>query len=130
MIVLDASALVEMLIRSGRGRRVERLLGEQQETIHSPHHIDLEVASALRRLAFGRFVPERTAARALGMVAGMDMQRYPHTDLLPRIWELRRNATVYDAAYLTLAEVLRAPLLTCDAALRDVPGCTAEVVCV
>jgi predicted nucleic acid-binding protein len=130
VIVLDASALVELLLRSDRGRRIQRVLQEPAQTVHAPHHVDLEVASALRRLTQDALLAEPAAAQALGAVAGMDIQRYPHTDLLPRIWTLRHNATIYDAAYLVLAEVLAAPLVTCDSALVNVPGCRAEVVCV
>ena len=35
--------------------------------------------------------------------------RYPHQPFLVRIWELRRNLNAYDAAYIALAEALRAP---------------------
>jgi predicted nucleic acid-binding protein len=56
------------------------------------------------------------------------LHRYPHDVLLPRIWELRQNVTAYDAAYLALAEVLVAPLVTCDSRLSSAPGHTAEVI--
>ena len=58
------------------------------------------------------------------------LERYAHDVLLPRTWELRHNASAYDAVYLALSEILAAPLLTCDSALVNVPGCEAEVVCV
>ena len=57
----------------------------------------------------------------------MPLRRYAHTPLLERIFELRDNATAYDAAYLALAEELDAPLLTRDDALRAVPDCSADV---
>jgi predicted nucleic acid-binding protein len=44
-----------------------------------------------------------------------------------RCWELRGNLTAYDAAYAALAEGLRAPLLTADAALAHVPGLPCQV---
>jgi len=53
--------------------------------------------------------------------------RYPHQILLTRIWDLRANATAYDAAYLALAEALAATLVTCDQALASIPGHAARV---
>jgi len=42
----------------------------------------------------------------------------------------RHNLTAYDAAYIALAEVLHAPLVTCDRALASAPGhrATVEVI--
>ena len=58
---------------------------------------------------------------------GLPVDRHPHDVLLPRIWELRHNATAYDASYLALAEVLDAPLVTCDRRLASVPEQSAIV---
>jgi predicted nucleic acid-binding protein len=60
-------------------------------------------------------------------VTVLDVERYAHDLLLPRIWELRRNATAYDACYLALAEALAAPLLSCDARLASAPGHRVQV---
>ena len=60
--------------------------------------------------------PARGAA-ALEDLADMNIQRYAHEPMLARIWQLRANMTAYDAAYVALAEVLEAPLLTLDAKL-------------
>ena len=107
---------------------MRRWVEDPDQTLHAPHLVDVEVANALRRLAAKDVISHRTAARALALAAGLDLQRYPHTDLLPRIWELRHNATAYDAAYLVLAEVLEVPLVTADSALAEVPGSRAEVL--
>ena len=127
MIVVDASAAVELLARSPTGRRVAERVSGADETLHAPHLIDIEVTHALRRLALTRTITARTATARLAALATLAMERYPHTDLLGRIWELRENATAYDAAYLALAEALEAPLLTCDRALAAVPGTRAVV---
>jgi predicted nucleic acid-binding protein len=47
--------------------------------------------------------------------------------LLPRVWQLRHNFSAYDAAYVGLAEKLRAPLITRDGRLANAPGHTAIV---
>lgn len=57
----------------------------------------------------------------------LEIERHPHDLLLPRIWSLRANATAYDAAYLALAELLGAPLLTRDARLAAVPGVSVSI---
>jgi predicted nucleic acid-binding protein len=59
----------------------------------------------------------------------MLLARVPHVALLPRIWQLRHNLSVYDAAYVALAEALGAPLLTADRTLAAVPGLRCESSC-
>lgn len=67
------------------------------------------------------------AAMLVRDLVDLPIRRYPHTRLLPRAFEFRKNATVYDGIYLALAEALDPPLVTGDAALGDVPGCVAAV---
>ena len=66
-------------------------------------------------------------SEALQDLAGLPISRYAHEPLLPRIWELHSNLTAYDAVYIALAEILEAPLLTCDAKLRSASGHRALV---
>ena len=127
MIVLDASAVIELLLGTRVGAVVARRIAPFGESLHVPHLIDLEVAQALRRDARSGQMSEGRAAEALEDLADLDLSRYPHDVLLSRIWALRRNATAYDAAYLALAELLPAPLLTADARLARVPGVRARV---
>ena len=97
MIVVDASAILEILLNTPAAERVAN-----------------------------RIFDER-AALALDDLAALPLQRYPHDMLVARIWELRKNATAYDAAYLALAESLGATLVTCDARLARVQGVAAKV---
>ena len=128
MIVVDASAVLELLLRTDKVPRLEERLLARGESLHAPHLLDLEVAQVLRRhAAAGDLSPER-GREALADLVDLPVHRYPHDVLLPRIWELRKNVTAYDAAYLALAEVLIAPLVTCDARLASAPGHTAAVV--
>lgn len=127
MIVVDASAAIEMLLVSARGTRVAARVLRAGETIAAPHLIDLEVAQVIRRyVASGELAAER-GEQAVHDWLEVPVARYPHDVLLPRVWELRHNVTAYDACYLALAEVLDAALVTCDRRLASVPGQAARV---
>ena len=121
MIVVDASVVVTALADDGPdGERARgRLVGEQ---ITAPHLIDVEVVSAWRRLAAAGHLEERRAAFAQADLRALPITRVPHAPLMERCWELRRNMTVYDAAYVALAELVEAPLLTADASWRPRPA--------
>lgn len=129
MIVVDASVLVTALGDDGPdGQRVRsRILGER---LAAPEVVDLEVVSVFRRLrASGRLDDDR-AGVAVSDLQALRMQRVPHRALLERCWELRENVTVYDAAYIALAERLESTLLTADRRLTKAPGtrCSFELL--
>lgn len=126
MIVLDASALVELLV--GGTPRAVALAGRiRTETLHAPHLIDLEVLSVLRTLEKRRAVSSSLAAQAASDLVTIAMTRYPHEALASRIWQLHGNLTPYDACYVALAEILGVPLVTCDARLAGAPGHRASI---
>ena len=127
MIVLDASAVLELLLNTEGGRRVAARIADPGESLHAPHLLAVEVTQVLRRYVATRSVPEEIAVAALDDLAGLDVARYAHEPFLPRVWELRANVTVYDAVYLALAEALDAPLLTFDQRLAAAPGHAAGV---
>jgi predicted nucleic acid-binding protein len=125
--VVDASALLELLLGTSRGARVEVRLLDPNETLHAPHLIDLEVTQVLRRYVLAHDLSVIRAGQALDDFLDLPLLRYPHYLILPRIWQLRHNLTAYDAAYVALAEVLKAPLVTCDGNLADAPGHGARI---
>ena len=128
MIVLDASAVVAVLLDPGQGaERIRERVESPGESLHVPHVMDLEVLQALRRLALNGALSQRRSAEVLEDLANILFIRYPHTSLVERIWELRENLTAYDAAYVALAEALEAPLVTMDARLAQAPGHNAAV---
>ncbi len=125
MIVADASAAVSALLHDGPAR--ERF-GDQ--SLHAPHLIDFEVASALRNNVLGGHLRTTNAEQALARWSRTAIERYPASGLLPRVWELRANLTPYDAAYVALAEALDCPLLTADKRIATAPNlrCAVHVV--
>ena len=127
MIVLDASAVVEWLLRTERGSRIEAKIFPRTETLHAPHLLDVEAAHALRRYARDREVTEARAEALIQDLLLLRIFRHRHTSLLNRVWELRHQLTAYDAVYVALAEALDAPLLTCDAKIAAARGHRAMV---
>lgn len=117
LIVVDASAIIEVLLQTAAGRRVGQRIFGVNETLHAPHLIDLEVTQALRRFVRSGALAANRAGEALADLMDIPMTRYAHSVLLPRVWQMRDNASAYGAAYLALAEVLDAPLVTRDGVL-------------
>jgi predicted nucleic acid-binding protein len=126
LIVLDNSALVEFLVGADElGEKVRATtVGER---LAAPYAVDLECASTLRGLVRGEKLLVAEARRALELLGIIRMTRYGHIPLLPRIWQLRHNMWPYDAAYVALAEVLDAELVTLDSKLTRVPGISCTV---
>lgn len=127
MIVLDASAAIDLLVDDEMGPAVVDRVTRRAETIHAPHVIDVEVASALRRHVLHGAIPETRGLAALKQFRTLRIARYPHARLIPRAWELRHAITAQDAMYVTLAEALEAPLVTTDAAIARSSGHRAVV---
>ena len=130
MIVLDASALVELLLQTRVGRAIASRVADPTLGLHVPHLVDVEVAQVLRRFVREGEIDAPAAAEALDDLRDLDLQRHAHEPLLDRVWALRQNLTAYDAAYVALAEVLDAVLLTCDRRLSRAAGiaCRVEVL--
>src|SRR5690349_9345902 len=119
MIVLDASAVVEWLLQTPVGRRIDKRIYSSGDTLHAPHLLDLEVAQVLRRLSYQGAIEQERADEAFQDLQDLRIHRYPHFVLLTRIWQLRHNFSAYDAAYIVLAETLGAALLTRDRRLAS-----------
>jgi predicted nucleic acid-binding protein len=125
VIVLDASAVVDWLLQTEAGRRLESRIYSRGESLHAPHLLDLEVVQVLRRLVREAVISAQRADHAIQDLLDLRVTRYPHFVFLPHIWRLRHNLSAYDAAYIALAEQLGATLLTRDARLASAPGLSA-----
>lgn len=126
MLVVDASVVAVALVDDGPDGDLcrARLHGEW---LAAPELMDLEVLSVMRRQVAAGAVDVRRAGLALGDLAALPIRRVPHRPLLQRCWEVRSNLTAYDAAYVVLAEVLDATLLTADRRVAQAPGLRCEV---
>ena len=130
MIVLDASAAVDWLLQTAAAPSIESRIFVRNQSLHAPELLDLEVVQVLRRLVRERALSASRAEAGIEDLLDLRITRYPHSLLLPRIWQLRHNLSAYDAAYVVLAEKLGATLLTRDAKLASASGhaATIEVV--
>lgn len=127
MIVVDASVVVDLLLRTEDAEALGELILGRDDAVSAPHLMDVEVAQVLRRyVRLGDISPERAAA-ALDDLAALPIDRYPHTLLLPRIWGYCDNLTAYDATYLALADALDCRVVTRDARFASAPPAAGRV---
>lgn len=127
MIVVDASALTAALVDDGPvGIDARNLLASDPEW-SAPAHLPIEVAAALRGLALGGRLVVQRARVALRALRTLELDLIDPRILVNRTWDLRHNATAYDAAYLAAAEALGCPLITADQRLQGVPGVRCPV---
>ena len=104
----------------------ERLFGSRQP-VAAPHLLDVEVLHVLRRFNRTNRLPAARAEQALDDLGALAITRYGHELLRPAMWRLRNSLTAYDAAYVALAELLDAPIVTCDARLARSRGHGASI---
>jgi predicted nucleic acid-binding protein len=127
MLVVDASAIVDLVLAMPpHAASIARRL-RAQPLLAAPHLLDAEVAAALRNRVLRGKLPSSGALAAIEDLLALSIERFPHAPLLSRAFALRDNASLYDALYLALAETLEAPLLTRDRRLAGVPGVAVRV---
>jgi len=128
MMVIDASAAVDLLMGTPKGRQVASRIAK--EILHAPAILDLEVAQALRRWERSSQIDRTQAADAIENLLQLPLIRHAHDPLLRHIWSLHHNFTAYDAAYLALSAALGCIFLTCDTRLASArrQGFSVEVL--
>lgn len=124
MIVVDASALVDLTAMRTPGALSERL---REGDLHAPHLIDVELTNALRGLVARGRLAAADAMHARADASALALTRYPHLLLVDRAWDLRHVMSAYDGVYVALAELLSAPLVTCDKRLARSHGHDATI---
>jgi predicted nucleic acid-binding protein len=126
VIVIDASALVEMLFATPTGLRVADNV-RSASAVASPQLVIVECLQVIRRMHANGTVDARTAGDLVGDLLALDLDLYDHLLVAERVWQLRATLTAYDAAYVALSELLDAPLVTTDGKLANAPGNRAQV---
>jgi predicted nucleic acid-binding protein len=126
VLVVDASVVVDLVGRF-RPQPIEALLWAEDSVLAAPELLDVEVLQALRRLDKDGAIPS-SRADVVELLQALRIRRYRHHSLRDAIWSLRKNMTAYDAAYVALARLLDATLVTRDAKLARAPGLDIQVV--
>ena len=127
MIVLDASAVVDWLLQTPAGKRIEQHIYARKDTLHTVYLLDVEFAQVLRRLVREGRLARKRAEEAIEDLVVLRVTRYAPVLFLDRIWQLRQNLSAYNAAYVALAEELQAPLITRDQGIAAAPGHKATI---
>ena len=127
MIVLDASAAVDLLVEPATQTGALRARLREASIVYAPHLMDAEVANALRRKVLQGRIDQLTARRAIRRLGAMRLKLRPHRPLLGRAFALRHQLAAYDAIYVAMAEATGATLLTRDARLGRTTGHRARV---
>lgn len=129
MLVVDASCLFEVVVGSTAGEQIrQRLLKDTQHS--APHLVDAEVLAVIRAHRLAGKIDATAANQAVEDLRSWPGDRYGHTLLIPRVWELRHAIRVADGLYVALAEMLDATLLTLDTRLAGAhgPECQIELI--
>ena len=125
-LVCDASAVVTVLLDSGLdGAWLTQRLATAD--LFAPALLPFECSKVIRRHENGGLISSDQAAQAHADLLDLPMGLVPYESFAQRVWQLRRNLTSYDAAYVALAEALDAPLITLDRRLAEAPGITCRI---
>lgn len=121
-LVVDASAVAEILFGTEAGRRAAVLLDRHE--LLAPQHLTAEVASVVRGWSVSQQITDEQASRAFLEFDALGVEQVPMMSMLPAVYALRHNISAYDAMYVVLARAAQCSLLTLDARLAaSAPDC-------
>jgi predicted nucleic acid-binding protein len=127
-VVIDASALVDLMVQSERAPAVAQAVGSTDMV--APDVVNPEVLAILRRLERTGELGAREAVQAVDDLMDAPVRRFSTLPLLAEAWTLRANVSAADACYVVLARILRCPLVTADRKLSRAPGLGVPLVMV
>jgi len=127
-VVIDASALVDLVVQSERAPAVAQAVGSTDMV--APDVVNPEVLSILRRLERNGRLTAPQAVRAVDDLNDAPVRRFSTRPLLAEAWTLRANVTATDACYVALARILRCPLVTADRKLSRTPRLGVSLITV
>lgn len=126
LCVCDASALAAVLLDSGAdGAWVSAAISVTD--MAAPALVLWETANVIRRQELAGTISSDQAAQAHGDLIDLRIELWPYELLAPRAWQLRHNLSIYDAAYVALAEALRVELITLDRRIGRASGISCSV---
>lgn len=128
MIVLDASALVDLLLRTDRADWVEAWFPRASPQFAAPDLIGYELLSALRRNVAAEACSPAAADRVIRTFRRLPKRLYPVEAAMVSTWALPDAVSIADALYVTIAGALGAPLVTTDARLARSAGTGAAAI--
>jgi len=125
-VVCDASAVVAVLLDGGAAGRwaTDAVAGTE---LVAPSLLTYECANVVRRHELAGIVSADQAAQAHSDLLDLAIEHWPYELVANRIWELRRNLTVYEASYVAVAEATQSTLVTLDHAIDRAPGLQCAV---
>lgn len=129
-LVLDASAVLDLLLRNDRGEQLRRgLTWRANEDMATVAHLDAEVFSGLARTHRAGEIDAKDVSFLLRRLGDMVMARMPITaELLDAAWDMRHNIAARDALYVAMTRALGAELVTTDDRLANaVPDLVANL---
>jgi predicted nucleic acid-binding protein len=127
-VVIDASALFELVVKSELAPAVTQAVGDTDMV--APDVVNPEVLSILGRAERRRTLTAQRAVQAVDDLMDAPVRRFSTLPLLAEAWSLRANVTAADALYVVLARILRCPLVTADRKLSRAPGLGVPLVMV